>query len=330
MTLEVLDGGLLTTVQDRGRPGLGHLGVPTGGAADAWSHGVANLLVGNDPGAATLEATLVGPTLRAIGDVLVGLAGADLGAAVGPPGQAVEPGRSIVLRAGDVLSLPGPPRGGGLRAYVSVAGGIDVSLVLGSRSTCLVAGFGGLAGRPLRAGDLVPTLPAADRMPAAWPGPPVPVPPAGPDGTFLIRIADGPVASRFPLDSRRWRVAPASDRMGVRLVPADVDHDASDGPPEITTHGVVAGSIQVPPDGRPIVLLADHQPTGGYPVAGVVIAADLPALGQVAPGDVLRFERVDLDAARRALVVRRRAFDDAAARFRADTRWEDLWQSAGG
>ncbi len=325
--LEVLEAGLLDTIQDRGRPHHRHLGVPEGGAADSWSHAVANLLAGNDPAAAALEMTIVGPRMRALADITVALAGADLGARVEPGNRPLAPGRSVRLRAGDELVAAGRAAGGrGARAYLAVAGGIDVPVVLGSRSTCRAGSFGGVDGRPLRPGDVIHGGEPGGEPVDAWPAEPIAPHIADRDGTVVLRlIAHAGAGAARRVVGRRWTVTPASDRMGLRL-----DGDATPSEqPEVTSHGVVRGTVQVPPDGRPIVLLADHQPTGGYPVAGVVIAADLPALGQLAPGDGVRFVLVDLVEARAALEAQRAAWAATLDLLRADAAWHDLWRSAG-
>ncbi len=326
---EVLDPGFLTTVQDAGRPGLGSLGISPGGAADPWSLAVANACAGNGPGDAGLELTLGGPVLRVLQPVTIAVGGADLGGRVEDIGHLLSPGVATPLRAGWTVSFPGPSTGGA-RAYLAVAGGFAVPTVLGSRSTALGAGFGGLDGRALRAGDLLSVgAPAADRVrPAArWPGP-LFAPRGG-----AVRVLRGPHEDLVDPDLLQvmaesdWTVTGSSDRMGLRL----------DGPPlpgsptgELASHGVTWGAVQVPPDRRPIVLLADHQPTGGYPVIAVVITADLPALGQLGPGDAVRFELTDLPVARRALAAQRSAFAEAVGQVRDAARWDELWYSARG
>jgi antagonist of KipI len=325
--LEVVEPGLLTTVQDGGRPGLAGEGVSRGGAADPWSLAVANALVGNPPDAAALELTLIGPTLRVLRAVTVGLAGTVGGRALGTAGTpaTVSPGAAVTLRPGEELHLDGAPAGA--RGYLSVPGGIDVPLVLGSRSTSLAAGFGGLDGRALRAGDrLRAGAGEADleQGPRRWPGDPAPV--AG-----EIRVLPGPHAATLgaraleALLAAEWTVSPASDRMGTRLV-GPVIPGAPTGP--LASLAVVPGTIQVPPDGAPIVLLVDHQPTGGYPVLAVVIGADLPALGQLAPGNTFRFAGSTNDDARHALDARRAAFEAARATLHDQEPWDDLWRWA--
>jgi biotin-dependent carboxylase-like uncharacterized protein len=334
--LDVLDGGLLTTIQDAGRRDWAHLGVPESGAADPWSRAVANLLVGNDPDAAVLEMTLVGPTLavRAASGVTIGLAGADLSARI-RDGHPLAPGRTHRLAAGDVLEIPGDAPNGpatGCRAYLALPGGIDARLVLGSRSTCLAAGFGGLDGRALRAGDTIAAPPINPRLIApelVWPdaGDPddrggSPQPP-----TTTLRVVGGPAPGLDVLLGTDWRVGSAADRVGARL-DGDPLPDGIGG--QTTTHGVPWGAIQVPADGRPIVLGADHQSTGGYRVVGVVISADRPVLGQLRPGSTVRLVAIDRAAAVEALRGRRAALVAGAAALRDAVGWGALIDAAGG
>lgn len=340
--LEVLDPGLLTTVQDPGRLELGHLGVSPGGFADPWSAALANALAGAPPGAALLEITAVGPRLAALVPLVVGLAGADLGATAGPAddarsgrGRRLEPGRTHALAAGEVLAfepalaIPGT----GFRTYLAIAGGLAVPAVLGSAATSLPGGFGGLDGRALRIGDRLFGHGPGEPGPAPVPAPgrrPAPSLPAGArrGRVRVVPFSDYGRAALAALCRPAWRVAPTSDRIGLRLegprLPA--------GPEEVLSHGVVRGTIQVPPDGRPIVLLADHQPTGGYPVVGVAAEADAAVLGQLAPGDEVRFEPITLDAA----VAARRDVAGAIAGLLDGPRsagagpWDDLWRWARG
>lgn len=302
--LEVLETGLLDTIQDAGRPDLAPLGVPPGGACDPWGLAVANALAGNAPDAPALEMTVAGPSLLAQAACVVALAGADLGGRLVGEGRPLAPGTAHLVRAGDRLVFAGGD-GGGARAYLALAGGIDVPRVLGSASTCLAGGFGGIEGRPLRAGDrLVPAragdLSAAGRR---WPAA-VPLgPPHDPDLASPVRVVPGPHADRFApgtletLLATAWEVDPRSDRTGLRLT----------GPPlpgadtgELVSLPMTWGAVQVPPDGRPIVLLADHPTVGGYPVLAVAVRADRPLLGQLCPGDPVRFELTSIDRARTA------------------------------
>ena len=321
--IEVLEPGFLTTIQDAGRPAWTHLGVPIGGACDTWSLAVANTLVGNAPGAAAIEMTIVGPVIRARDDVVVAVAGADLGGGLGT-------GRAARLRAGDTVDFPGTTRGVGARAYLAVAGGVDVPDVLGSASTALAAGFGGLGGRALRAGDVLQAR-AAAAPPAGdtvWPA--IRDAPELGGAEPPIRVVRGPAAGGGGLEAllaASWSVAAGSDRVGVRLDgPRITPRDGG----AILSHGVTFGAIQVPPDGAPIILLADGQTTGGYPVPAVVISADRPRLGQARPGSRIAFEEVSLEVARDALRRRTAALAAGAAIVRESAGWDALWQAAGG
>ena len=329
MTLEVVEPGFLTTVQDAGRPEWAHLGVPVGGACDRWSLAIANLLAGNDAGAAAIEMTLVGPTLAVREATSIGLAGADLGGVVLETSRRLEPGRSHRLEAGWTVAFPGgtSETDQGLRAYLTLPGGLDVPDVLGSASTLLSAGFGGIDGRPLRTGDVLrgPRARGAARPSLAWltdDSDPI----AGRAGQ-PIRVVAGPAGSSVDtLVDAEWRVGAASDRVGLRLEGPSL---ATEGDGELLSHGVVDCAIQLPPGGAPIVLLADHQTTGGYPIAAVVISADHPRIGQLRPGAAVQFVEVSLDEARDALLARRAAFERGAAALRHESGWDDLWQSAG-
>ena len=287
-TVEVIDGGLLTTVQDLGRFGHRRYGVAWGGAVDAPALRAANVLVGNDPGAAGLECAVLGPTLLFLAPTRLAVTGADLGAVLhredlGP--WPVPWGAAVVARAGNRLVFTGRRRG--CRAYVALQGGIDVPLVLGSRATDLGAGFGGHEGRALRAGDRL-ALGAARAEPARM------APPAPPSGRPTLRVILGPQEDHFtPASvarflSEEYAVTAASDRVGCRLEGAPLAHLRGG---EIPSDGMVPGSVQVPPDGRPIVAMADGPTTGGYPKIATVIGADLPLLAQALGGeDRVRFE----------------------------------------
>jgi biotin-dependent carboxylase-like uncharacterized protein len=326
--LEVLEAGLLTSIQDAGRPDWTHLGVPVGGACDQWSLAVANLLAGNDAGVAALEMTLVGGVLAVREPMMVGLAGADLGGIVRESGQRLLPGRSHRLETGMTIAFPGDAGSGtGARAYLAPPGGIDVPLVLGSASTALGPGFGGLEGRTLRPGDVLRTAGEGDDAPipeAVWPklsDDPL----TAPDDP--IRLLPGPAPGLDAIIAAHWKVGSGSDRVGLRLEGPALAAPASG---ELLSHGVVTGTIQLPPDGAPIVLLADHQTTGGYPIAAVVIAADHPRLGQLRPGASVRFAATTIDEALLALSRQREALARGAASLRTGSAWDELWQSAGG
>ncbi len=285
--IEVIKPGPLATVQDLGRPGFGHLGVPHSGAADAASLRRANRLAGNPDGAAGIELTLGRAALRFPGEARVAVTGASAPVTLAGPGGAardVPHGRAFGVPAGGLVRVGAPAAG--LRSYVAVRGGVDVPPVLGSRSADLRSGFGPA---PLRAGDLLPV------------GVPGPVPPGtGEAATVLplagapaeLRVIPGPRGDWFApgalevLGSATYAVTPASDRTGLRLDGPALPR-ASRG--ELPSEGVVTGALQVPHGGQPILLLADHPVTGGYPVIAVVTSADIGLAGQLRPGSRVRF-----------------------------------------
>jgi biotin-dependent carboxylase-like uncharacterized protein len=292
-TIEVLRPGLSTTVQDRGRFGFQKFGVPVSGAADQIALRVANVLVGNPQGTAALESTALGPRVRFLADAAVALTGAEGEADL--DGTSAPWYRSFLVRAGQVLDVRGCTRG--LRAYLAIAGGIDVPVLLGSRSTCLVAGFGGFRGRALSTGDVLrigpPPGPPASlsnrEAPEAW------RPPHG--SPLAVRVVLGPQDDAFPEAACRtflesvYRVTPHVDRMGCRLDGPVIAHRGS---ADIISDWVPLGGVQVPGDGRPIILLADRQTTGGYPKIATVIGPDIGRVAQRRPGDALSFRAVSV------------------------------------
>jgi biotin-dependent carboxylase-like uncharacterized protein len=315
--LEVLEPGLQTTIQDLGRFGYEADGVPRSGAADWIGLAVANMLLGNEADAAAVECTLFGPRLRALEDLEIALGGADLGAIVEGEDRQLAVGSSHRLKTGAILAFrgAGDPTGG-CRAYVAVPGGVSVPVVLGSRSTCLPAAFGGLGGRALQAGDRVGAL-RAQRPSSGGDGRHVPAQLMAevPSPAQRIRVVPGPASGEGDpalagIVSRPWLLAPESGRRGLRLEPADPGGgDASALAPlaagELPSHGVLPGAIQVTPSGQPLVLMPDSGTTGGYPVVAVVIHADLPLLGQLAPAAEVRFRETTLEEARTAEIQRR-------------------------
>jgi biotin-dependent carboxylase-like uncharacterized protein len=325
--LQVIEPGPLLTIQDAGRPGLGRLGVPRSGACDAWGLGVANLLVGAAPGSAALEVTFGGCVLEALEATAVGLGGADLGAER-DDGRRLAPGTAHRIPAGARIRFAGAVRG--VRAYVALAGGIAIGTWMGSASTFAVGGLGYEDGRPLRPGDRLLARRAGDldAVGGAWPSRLAPHPA---DQTGPLGIVSGPDLDAAPDDalaglaSATWRVSNSSDRMGLRL----------DGPSlgpgrEIVSHPLVPGAVQLPADGRPIVMLMDGPTIGGYPVLGVVPTVDLPRLGQLRPGDEIGFRPETPEAARGRLRAQQAAFDRGAAALRADAVWVRLAAGAGG
>jgi antagonist of KipI len=316
VSLRVLRPGLLTTVQDLGRPGWQRFGVVAGGALDDVALRVANLLVGNAAGDAALEATLIGPTLELLDDHLIALGGADLGATL--DGAPLPVWRPVAARAGSLLIFESRRRG--CRAYIAVAGGIDVPRVLGGRGTDLRGRFGGLAGRALDAGDTLPAGPAgaasertlrallaADQVVAGWGAGPSLLPAYDP--APLLRVLPGPEFDLFRVDARAalvtepFEVTSRSDRMGYRLSGPAL---ALDRPHELVSSPVARGTVQVPPGGEPIILMADRQTTGGYPRIAAVIDVDIPLLAQAPPGTAVRFQLTTLAEAQALRVARAR------------------------
>ena len=297
--IEVIKPGLFTTVQDGGRWGYQQYGVGISGAMDAFALSCANLLVGNPEGAAGLEITVLGPTLRFTRETLLAVTGADLNPRL--EGEPLETWTCHQVQPSSTLSFV--ERKGGVRAYLGVSGGIDVPLVMGSRSTYLLGHFGGLGGRALKAKDNLPLFPLG---PGTY----------HPMGTFfpanlrpayqkkpILRVILGPFKDFFSEEgvraflSTEYTVSPHSDRMGYRLKGEPIKrHKAG----EMITCGLANGTIQVPPDGQPIILLADRQTIGGYPIIATLIHADLPLIAQCMPGDRVRFSAVSPDEAREA------------------------------
>ena len=304
MRLEVIAGGLQTTVQDLGRFGYRHLGVGVAGALDGYSARVGNLLAGNPENAATLEIALHGPRLRFQQSARIAITGADIDAQA--DGIAIPGWRQIDLPAGCELVL-GPCRRGA-RAYLAIAGGVQVTSVLGSASTDLRAGFGGVHGRCLTAGDVLalqpaPIVGAASAAIAATAANPTIAPwwlNPQPDLDFqhptAIRVLPGrdALAPATALCADSYHVSAQSNRQGLRLqgAPLTLANSA-----ERVSEPVAPGTVQLPPDGQPIILLAEAQTIGGYLRVGHVISADLPRLAQLRPGDTLRFELIAAPAA---------------------------------
>jgi len=300
--IEVIKPGLLTTVQDQGRWGYQRYGVGIAGAMDSFALTAANLLVGNPEGAAGLEITLIGPTLRFRDKTLFALAGADLTPRLDD--VSLSNWTAYLAPSGSVLSFGG--RKSGVRGYLAVAGGIDVPPVMGSRSTYILGRFGGMEGRPLRTQDKLPI-----GAPAA-PGP-SPVGKAFPESlrppyqkSPRLRAILGPFQDFFSEEgiatflSTDYTITPNSDRMGYRLQGCAIPRQKTG---ELITCGLANGTVQVPPNGQPIILLTDRQTIGGYPIIATVIHADLALLAQCAPGDTIRFTAVLPDEAREAYLA---------------------------
>jgi antagonist of KipI len=292
--LRVEDAGMFTTIQDLGRPGRRASGVPPGGAIDRFALVAANLLVGNPEGAAALECALSGPALIALRSCLVAVTGADFGLTLnGVPA----PGwTGVFLSEGDRLVFTG--RRWGARVYIALAGGLQADRWLGSAATYLLADRGGVHGRSLKAGDELAAAgpmprPAVvgrclpDRLRPAYSSEPVLAAVAGPHARMLSP------AARRTFYRERWTVSWDADRMGYRLEGETLQVRVE----ELVSFGLAMGCVQVPPAGQPILLMADHQTAGGYPVVAGVARCDLPLAAQLLPGEHLRFREVPVEAA---------------------------------
>ncbi len=273
-SLTVLEPGPLATIQDRGRAGQAALGVPLSGACDRASYSLANRLVGNPLGAAAIEVTYGGLVVHADTDLVVAITGA--------PCTGVPLNAPTTLRAGQVLRLGAPTSG--LRTYVAVRGGIDVPAVLGSRSTDLLSGLGPsplVANQTLPVGSSVEPMPGVDLAPVAHPA----------DGTVVLRVTPGPRRDWFTdagwasLVSQVYEVSSNSNRVGVRLDGEPLDRARTG---ELASEGMARGAIQIPPSGTPVIFLADHPVTGGYPVIAYVTTTDLDPCAQLRPGQPVR------------------------------------------
>ncbi len=299
----VIKPGVLTTIQDLGRPNAVPSGVTAGGAMDRFAHSAANLLVGNDRGAATLECTLIGPSLGAERACTVAVTGGYLNPRV--DGEQVPMWTAIRLRAGDTLTLGA--RRSGARAYVAVAGGLIGDRWLGSMSTNLLCARGGMHGRALAADDVIAAgTSLVDEAGRAL------APELRPDYiTSVLGVIRGPHFGRLEDESGRaffeapFTLGHDSNRMGYRLDGPSLAAVGS----ELLSFGVFAGVVQLPSGGRPILLMADHQTAGGYPVIATVAGAWLPRAAQLAPGDEVRFTEISIEDALRARTAQRAALE---------------------
>ncbi len=306
MTLLVQDAGPLTTVQDLGRPGYLRVGIPDSGPVDREAFVLGNRLVGNPDGAAGLECTLIGPRIEFSDARMVAVTGADMAAAVN--GTETPRWQAFRVKAGDVLKF-GPARSG-VRAYVALSGGVTTPPALGSRSTYVRGALGGLGGRALRKGDQLPLgRPGAvgtGRVKAGR----APDYAAEPE----VRVVLGPQDDRFTARGIAaflegpYEMLPQSDRMGARLKGPFIEHTRGH---DIISDGVALGGIQVIGDGQPIVLLVDRQSTGGYTKIATVCSFDIGRIGQVKPGQRLRFRKVSVAEAHAELRARREQLDSA-------------------
>jgi antagonist of KipI len=303
--LRVEKPGLLTTIQDLGRPNAMPAGVPAGGAMDRFAHRAANLLAGNDEGAATLECTLSGPELVALRPCLVAITGADFNPHVN--GRAVPMWSGVFMSEGDVLSFAG--RRWGARSYIAVAGGVAGDRWLGSMSTNLLLTRGGLQGRRLSAGDVISV--AGLQAAPAISGRHLALHELPDYADHTLAAIGGPHVTRLGAEGRNalfgsaFQVSRDADRMGYRLEGPMLELSGD----ELLSFGLVFGAVQVPRSGHPILLMADHGTAGGYPVVATVAGAALPVAAQLMPGDELTFAEVAIEAALRMRAAQRVALD---------------------
>ncbi len=317
MAIEVIKPGLATTVQDAGRPGYYHLGIPLSGALDQYAYVMANLLVGNDEGAAVLEGTLIAPELRFDSDTLVAVTGAEATPRIN--GVDAKRNTALALRAGDRLSFDFMRLGA--RICIAVAGGIDVPVVLGSRSTYALGAIGGLAGRKLQAGDRLATgrpsarAKAGHRVPASQAADLVPVL----SKALALRVLPGlyhhrlTAAASDSFFSDTWSVAPEADRIGYRyrhgrplhFIEREAPFGAGSDPSNIVDAGYPYGSVQVPGGLEPIILHRDAVSGGGYAMLGTVISADMDRIAQMQPNHKAQFIKVSMPEALAARAERR-------------------------
>ncbi len=295
--------GVLTTIQDSGRYGFQQYGISPSGAVDLFAMRIANLLVGNLPGEAVIEATMAGPELEALQDTWISICGGNLSPSIN--GNKASMWKALPLKKGDVLSFGQPTNG--IRAYIAMAGGIAAEEVLGSKSTYIKGGIGGIEGRPLKKGDSIhvretPVKPAFKRSLHV-----AEIPSYGRDIT--LRIIPGPHTSSFSDKAvetfffSRYEVTPESDRMGCRLSGPEV---APEDGADILSDAVPFGGIQVPADGQPIIMLSDRQTTGGYTRIGTVISVDIPLIAQAAPGSSITFQRITVMEAQKLYLQERK------------------------
>lgn len=310
MGIQVIQPGAQTTVQDLGRFGFQQYGVPVSGAMDPRSLKLANLLLGNDPGEAALEITVTGPELVFDETNHIALTGGDLGAML--DGKPLPRYQAVRIEAGRTLRFTGLRSG--CRAYLAFAGGLDIPPVMGSRSTYMKAGIGGYKGRKLEAGD---------ELAFRDPRPELPFPERRRIGTDLIsqklyelRVIPGPQDDHFTEEGLKtfftetYTVSTESDRMGCRLEGPAIEHKNG---ADIISDGIAFGAVQVPSSGKPIIMAADRQTTGGYAKIATVISADFRVLGQLKGGDKVRFAPVTVEEAQTLMRLEQNYYDMIAA-----------------
>lgn len=287
---KVLKPGFFTTVQDLGRFGYLKCGVPISGAMDTFSHTAANVLVGNKPEDATLEVTLTGPELQALAKTQIAVTGGAVSLNIND--QKAPMWQTLEVQEGDIISFGKIENG--CRAYLSVRGGINVPFVLGSRSTYVRGGFGGINGRPLKSGDEIEGF-TVSLLDVQYVLPEKLVPKF--TGIYHVHVVLGPQADMFSKKgvntffSSQYTVTPESDRMGYRLEGPAIQHKAK---ADIVSDTLLPGAIQVPKNGEPIIIMRDAPTSGGYAKIAVAITPDISLLGQARPGDVIAFSKITL------------------------------------
>ena len=312
MGIQIINGGFLTTIQDMGRYGYQETGMSVSGVMDTRAASLANILVGNDTNEAVIEITMMGPTMKFTEDEIIAVTGGDLGAKI--DGKPVERYRAVLVKAGQTLSFMGMY--GGSRAYIAFAGGLNIPVVMGSRSTNLKSKVGGYEGRKLGTGDEI-----AFRAPASW------LPhmaervyglPSYGAKEWTLGVVMGPQDDCFTdkgintfLNST-YTISNEYDRMGCRMEGDVIEHTNGG---DIITDGISFGAVQVPSHGNPIVMMADHQTTGGYTKIANVISVDLPVLAQCMPGMKIHFEKVTVDEAQALYCKEKEEFDALAKRL---------------
>lgn len=299
----VIKPGLSTTVQDLGRCGFQRYGVPFSGAMDDYAFTAANLLVGNKPNDACLEITLLGPELEFLNETQIAITGATLSPTIN--GEKVASWRTLQICRGDVLSFGRSQSG--CRAYLAVRGGIDVPVVLGSRSTYVRGGFGGFQGRRLKTGDIIEAYKTNTPLKAGFLMPHELIPHYSDELT--VEVVLGPQSDYFTdrgmetFLSSTYTVTTESDRMGYQLDGSPVEQKSL---MDMVSDAIPVGAVQVPRSGKPIIVMKDAQTTGGYPKIAVVITPDVSRLGQVKPNNKVRFSNISLNKARTKLLEYRK------------------------
>lgn len=319
MGMKIEDSGILTTVQDGGRFGYEQFGVSPSGPMDAKAMHIGNILVDNEIGEACLETTIMGPTIRFDDFSVIALTGGDCSPTLN--GKPVSMYRAISVKAGDVLKMGMVNKG--CRSYLTVAGGINVPVLMNSKCTMVGKNFGGYDGRKLKAGDSLALTAPKKTLPNMAARLAFPDKVSGPRHT--LRVIMGPQDDMFTEQglqtflSSDYKVGQAFDRQGYRLEGPIIEHKV-DG--NIISDGIVTGSIQVPTDGHPIVMLAEHQTVGGYTKIATVISVDLPIIGQCKAGDVISFEKIAIEDAEKLYLDYYRQLDALRQKIKTPVRYK--------